>query len=798
MNNLSGATTAVFIVSLSAALEVPVNVAWQTKDGTAKAGTDYEAATGSVTFEVGETQKQIQVVVYGREAGDTAPRKFSILLYPPENAILDQTLTEVEIQVTDSEGVAVTSLVVATGPRGLKGDPGLSAYALAKLQGYTGTLEEWLESQNPAAAMLQKTLRVSESSIPMLPIAGLRRNRIIAFDNNGDPMMVLPESGSAADVIIELAKPTGAGKSGLLQGGAIQDAVQYLTPEMFYESVVDDDWSQAFVSAGQKSIETGMPVYGFGKTYKIGAAITITAHELRDMTFVPTASYSGAAPDVYTPTTTGKVKLSNITFDGFKARGARVRRGLFTGQPVVDLHDVKCRNNGSILRTTITTAINTASNFVIPVADATGFAANNAIWIGDSKCLILSIAGNNITLVNDGTKPTLQPGGTGSGTYRAGQYFTKDGDGKNGLTIGDGGPTYTVNVTGCCEFNGNAWFGMFNWANDAPPAGSSTKVAGATALDNGYIGLGLGKQLSGSIIGCTVGRNGNNGIDINKATSAVTISFNEAFENGVDGIFTGSYKTTAKTFSNTVYDNFRIGILYSGDSVGTIDAISQSNTVRGNPLYGICMTGVKDPKVTNNVFDGVCSQHVKVEGRNGSPNPNPDVSDNTFVTEGTSYDIFGVLGGYTDGGSPGKANLINNTHAVSKPKINISSFDRQNSRFQPEFYVVPVSPGAAAAAAAISVSLTAYQPYNTETVDITATLTHLQLATSASGTTVDTATAVRTAGLELANSAAANGKIIAGYQFGTLSYNITAPAAAVKYLHYNSGGKKGYVQLTWS
>ncbi|WP_313824093.1 BNR-4 repeat-containing protein [Leclercia sp.] len=147
MNNLSGATTAVFTISLSAALETPVSVAWNTKDGTAKAGTDYEAASGSVTFEPGVTTQQIQVVVYGRSDGDTETRTFGIELYPPENAILDQTLTEISIQVTDGEGVAITSIVVATGPRGLKGDPGLSTYELAKLQGYEGTLAQWLQEE---------------------------------------------------------------------------------------------------------------------------------------------------------------------------------------------------------------------------------------------------------------------------------------------------------------------------------------------------------------------------------------------------------------------------------------------------------------------------------------------------------------------------------------------------------------------------------------------------------------------------------------------------------------------------
>ena len=164
MSNLSGATTAVFIVRLSAALEVPVTVDWQTKDGTAKAGTDYEAASGSVTFEPGQTEKQVQVVVYGRAEGDTETRAFSIQLYPPENAILDQTLTEVKIEVTDESGVAVTSLVVATGPRGLKGDPGLSSYQLAVLQGYQGTLEDYIKKETAAGDAAERAITQADRS----------------------------------------------------------------------------------------------------------------------------------------------------------------------------------------------------------------------------------------------------------------------------------------------------------------------------------------------------------------------------------------------------------------------------------------------------------------------------------------------------------------------------------------------------------------------------------------------------------------------------------------------------------
>ncbi|GJK71875.1 hypothetical protein TUM17564_39020 [Citrobacter freundii] len=68
---------------------------------------------------------------------------------------------------------------------------------------------------------LKHTLRTPES-IPALPGIEQRKNKIVAMDNSGNPLMVLPESGSAADVIIELAKPTGASAIGTLSGDNVQ------------------------------------------------------------------------------------------------------------------------------------------------------------------------------------------------------------------------------------------------------------------------------------------------------------------------------------------------------------------------------------------------------------------------------------------------------------------------------------------------------------------------------------------------------------------------------------------------
>lgn len=55
-----------------------------------------------------------------------------------------------------------------------------------------------------------KTLRVKDKPINALPNTEQRANKILAFDSVGQPITVLPESGSASDVLIELAKPTGS------------------------------------------------------------------------------------------------------------------------------------------------------------------------------------------------------------------------------------------------------------------------------------------------------------------------------------------------------------------------------------------------------------------------------------------------------------------------------------------------------------------------------------------------------------------------------------------------------------
>jgi hypothetical protein len=67
----SGPTAFAFTVSLSAAYDVPVTVDYATADGTATAGSDYQAASGTLTILVGQTSGTITVTVNGERLGES-------------------------------------------------------------------------------------------------------------------------------------------------------------------------------------------------------------------------------------------------------------------------------------------------------------------------------------------------------------------------------------------------------------------------------------------------------------------------------------------------------------------------------------------------------------------------------------------------------------------------------------------------------------------------------------------------------------------------------------------------------
>jgi hypothetical protein len=91
----SGTTTATFAVSLTTATDQVVTVNYSTVNGTAIAGSDYTATSGSLTFNIGETSKAVSVSVRGDTAIESN-ETFGLVLSNWVNA-----------GILDGQGVAV-------------------------------------------------------------------------------------------------------------------------------------------------------------------------------------------------------------------------------------------------------------------------------------------------------------------------------------------------------------------------------------------------------------------------------------------------------------------------------------------------------------------------------------------------------------------------------------------------------------------------------------------------------------------------------------------------------------------
>ncbi|WP_143218430.1 Ig-like domain-containing protein, partial [Acidovorax sp. T1m] len=105
VEGISGSSNQTFTVTLSAASAQAVSVGYATSNGTATAGSDYTASSGTLTFAPGETTKTFTVAV----AGDTTAESdeaFTVTLSGPSNATLGTASATGTIQDDDSDVIA--------------------------------------------------------------------------------------------------------------------------------------------------------------------------------------------------------------------------------------------------------------------------------------------------------------------------------------------------------------------------------------------------------------------------------------------------------------------------------------------------------------------------------------------------------------------------------------------------------------------------------------------------------------------------------------------------------------------
>jgi hypothetical protein len=112
----SGTSHATFLVTLSEPAKQPVTLAYATADGTAAAGSDYQAASGTLTYAPGETRKTITVLINGDRIGEWN-ESFHVTLSNPTNAIIAQGQAA-GIIVDDEPRIGISDVIRYEGKKG--------------------------------------------------------------------------------------------------------------------------------------------------------------------------------------------------------------------------------------------------------------------------------------------------------------------------------------------------------------------------------------------------------------------------------------------------------------------------------------------------------------------------------------------------------------------------------------------------------------------------------------------------------------------------------------------------------
>ncbi len=133
----AGPTDASFTVSLSGPSGQPVTVDYATTDGTASAGLDYTATSGSLTFAPGQTSRTITVPVSG-DTIDEPDETFDVTLSDPAGASLADGAALATITDDDQAAISIADVTVGEGDSG--STAALFSVSLASPAGQTVTV----------------------------------------------------------------------------------------------------------------------------------------------------------------------------------------------------------------------------------------------------------------------------------------------------------------------------------------------------------------------------------------------------------------------------------------------------------------------------------------------------------------------------------------------------------------------------------------------------------------------------------------------------------------------------------
>jgi len=228
----SGSTNATFAVTLSKASTKPISVSYVTGNGTATAGSDFTAASGTLTFSPGVTSQQITV----KALGDTTvepDETFTVTLSNPSGANLGRATATGTIRNDDAAPVTPPTVSIANSTVG-EGNSGTRSmtFTVALSKASDKTVTVGYTTANGTATAGQDYTATSGT----LTFAAGTTSQQVSVAVIGDTTVEPNETFT-----VSLANPSGATIAGATATGIIVDDETVAPPP-----VTSDRWGRTF------------------------------------------------------------------------------------------------------------------------------------------------------------------------------------------------------------------------------------------------------------------------------------------------------------------------------------------------------------------------------------------------------------------------------------------------------------------------------------------------------------------------------------------------------------------------
>ncbi len=427
----TGTTQMSFVVTLSKAATGPVTVNYSTANGTATSGSDYTAATGTVTFAAGETSKTVNVAITGDTAVE-ANETFTVNLANASGATIARatatgTITNDDVSVTPPT-ISIVDVTVAEGNSGTT----QATFVVTLSKAATGPVTVAYSTANGTATSGSDYTAATGT----LTFAAGETSKTVSVAVKGDTTVEANETFT-----VNLANASGATIAKAAATGTITNDDAAPANSAVLDYTVATNWGTGFT--GSMAVEAGATAIN-GWTVEFDASFNITSiwnaeivshvgnhYVIRNVSWNGAVAANKETAFGFSATTTGSATAAT----GFLINGAPSGSG---GFPAISIGDVAiAEGNSGTSNLSFTVTLDKAATGPVTVAYST---ANGTATAGSDY----TAATGTVTFAAGETSKTIQIKVTGDTSVEANETFTVNLANASGATIAKAAATGTI------------------------------------------------------------------------------------------------------------------------------------------------------------------------------------------------------------------------------------------------------------------------------------------------------------------------------------------------------------------